>query len=185
MRRALADFVIEGPATTIPFHRNLVDHPVFVAGGATTSFISDHPEVLPEPAKTETSPLPTDIDEPLNLLVEVGGRRFETTVRGITQAANGTKSPSRNRRATRSAASAGTHQGNGDMLTSPVQGTVIRVAIEPGDPVKQGQLVAVVEAMKMENELTAHKDGVISAVRVSAGGTLAVGDTVAMIADAS
>ena len=65
---------------------------------------------------------------------------------------------------------------------SPLQGTVLRVAVEPGAQVQQGALIAVVEAMKMENEITAHKTGIVTELPVTAGGSVATGDTLAVIA---
>ena len=71
---------------------------------------------------------------------------------------------------------------NGTELASPVQGTVIRVAVDAGQPVTTGAVVCVVEAMKMENELLAHRDGTVADLRVAAGDSVKVGDVVAVIA---
>jgi acetyl-CoA/propionyl-CoA carboxylase biotin carboxyl carrier protein len=77
-----------------------------------------------------------------------------------------------------------TAQATGDDLVSPIQGTVIRVAVNDGDVVEAGQLICVAEAMKMENDLVAHKDGTIAGIRVETGATVAIGQVVATITSA-
>jgi acetyl-CoA/propionyl-CoA carboxylase biotin carboxyl carrier protein len=71
--------------------------------------------------------------------------------------------------------------GGGDALASPLQGTVLKVAVEKGAEVEEGALVAVIEAMKMENEITAHKAGVVSELPIAVGASVATGDTLAVI----
>ena len=112
--------------------------------------------------------------------VEVSGRRFDVRVIGPPSAygtTNGTAARKPPPRARRGAAGAG----GGDALVSPMQGTVLRVAVEQGASVEEGALVAVVEAMKMENEITAHKAGTVSELPIEAGGAVATGDTLAVI----
>ncbi len=72
---------------------------------------------------------------------------------------------------------------NGDSLTSPLQGTVFKVAVEPGAEVQQGSLICVIEAMKMENEITAHKSGVVTELAVAVGASVSTGDVLAVISD--
>ncbi|MGH2868679.1 MAG: acetyl-CoA carboxylase biotin carboxyl carrier protein subunit, partial [Solirubrobacteraceae bacterium] len=71
--------------------------------------------------------------------------------------------------------------GGGDTLASPLQGTVLRVAVQAGDEVQAGSLIAVIEAMKMENEITAHKAGKVAELPITVGGSVATGDTIAVI----
>ncbi|HVE68973.1 MAG TPA: acetyl-CoA carboxylase biotin carboxyl carrier protein subunit, partial [Solirubrobacteraceae bacterium] len=70
----------------------------------------------------------------------------------------------------------------GDTLSSPIQGTVLKVAVEPGAQVEEGALIAVIEAMKMENEITAHKTGTVAELPIAVGAAVATGDTLAVIA---
>jgi acetyl-CoA/propionyl-CoA carboxylase biotin carboxyl carrier protein len=182
MQRALEDFRIVGPATTIPFHLNVLSHPAFVAGDVSTTFLVTHPDVLPIAVQPVAA---TDgVDEaspsPLELVVEVNGRRFATAIHGLPATANGR--PAQPRRPGRPAG--GRHQAatpGGDTLVSPIQGTVIRVGIANGDVVAQGDVMCVVEAMKMENELVAHKAGTISGFALQVGATVGIGEVIATI----
>ncbi|MFZ0971215.1 MAG: acetyl-CoA carboxylase biotin carboxyl carrier protein subunit, partial [Solirubrobacteraceae bacterium] len=92
--------------------------------------------------------------------------------------AGGRRAP---RRSERARAGGG---GGGDTLSSPLQGTVLKVAVEQGAEVQEGALVAVIEAMKMENEITAHKAGVVSELPIAVGASVATGDTLAVISSA-
>jgi acetyl-CoA/propionyl-CoA carboxylase biotin carboxyl carrier protein len=183
MRRALGDYEIAGVPTTIPFHQRVMEHPAFVAGEAATTFLVDHPDVVAFPAVEHAHDAdatnPEFEPERTKMVVEVDGRRFDVTVSGQTvgTASNGrprTRRPGR----TRSAANTATA---GNDLVSPIQGTVLRVAVEVGQQVAMGDLVCVVEAMKMENELTAHRDGVVKSVDVETGGAVRIGAVVATI----
>ena len=181
MRRALADFVVEGVPTTIPFHRAMMDHPVFLAGEATTTFLSEHPDVLPPPAAAaetreagETTPRET--------IAEVNDRRFVVRLFGgppVSPVAR--RQAPRLSRAGERPGTRGVPAMDGHDLASPIQGTVLRVAVDVGQPVSRGDVVCVVEAMKMENELTAHRDGAIEALQVAAGDAVKIGDVVAVI----
>jgi acetyl-CoA/propionyl-CoA carboxylase biotin carboxyl carrier protein len=180
MQRCLADYVIEGVPTTIGFHRRALACEQFRREGATTTFIPDHPELIPAPM-SRASHGETARTSRERLLVEVGGRRFDVVVHGgdpAPAAAIATAQGTRPRRAGggRKAAANG-----GDDLVSPIQGTVIRVAVEEGASVAAGDLVCVVEAMKMENELVAHQDGTVASLAVSVGRGVKVGDVVATI----
>jgi acetyl-CoA/propionyl-CoA carboxylase, biotin carboxylase, biotin carboxyl carrier protein len=185
MRRALGDYEIEGVPTTIPFHQRVMDHPAFVAGEATTTFLVDHPDVLVVPAGDRTqagdgavSPSGQHPTTPTKLVVEVDGRRFDVTVSGQPAGAT-SNGRARARRPGRPRGAANTAAGND--LVSPIQGTVLRVAVEEGTQVAVGDLVCVVEAMKMENELTAHRDGVVKNIGVEVGGAVQIGAVVATI----
>ncbi|MFZ0041603.1 MAG: acetyl-CoA carboxylase biotin carboxyl carrier protein subunit, partial [Solirubrobacteraceae bacterium] len=78
---------------------------------------------------------------------------------------------------------AGGSSGGGDTLSSPIQGTVLKVAVEAGAVVEEGALIAVIEAMKMENEITAHKAGKVAELPIAVGASVATGDTLAVISD--
>jgi acetyl-CoA/propionyl-CoA carboxylase biotin carboxyl carrier protein len=115
----------------------------------------------------------------LDYTVEVSGRRFEVKVIGAPggPAANG-GGPARAERSKRERTKS---SASGDALTSPMQGTVLKVAIEPGAHIEEGALVAIIEAMKMENEVTAHKSGLVSELAISVGAAVGAGDLLAMI----
>lgn len=187
LQRALTDFEIGGVPTTISFHQRVLAHPAFLAGQATTTFLGDYPELLAEPAKSScdaaedaapTTRTTTD------LIVEVDGRRFSVLV-NAPAATNPERTPPRTSRHTKRAPTGAAHSSsNGTELVSSVQGTVIRVAAHQGQTVAAGELVCVVEAMKMENEIVAHRSGEIAELSVTAGQSIAAGSSVAKIVDA-
>ncbi len=181
MLRALREYEIEGLTTLIPFHRALMGTEQWQRAETCRDLLED-PDWL---ASTAGEPA-AESEEPAETLeqtytVEVSGRRFDVKVIGPPPAAgasNGTaaRKPPRRERASGRAGGAG-----GDALVSPMQGTVLRVAVEQGAAVQEGALIAVVEAMKMENEITAHKTGTVSELPIEAGGAVANGDTLAVI----
>ncbi len=188
MRRALADFVAEGTPTTIAFHRRLMEHQSFVAGDVSTTFLADHPDILVE-ADRDSPVIGVDRGgdsetESIDLLIEVNGRRFQTVVRGLpkrggpndgARRSRSGRLPRRHRRATVAAEP-------GDALISPVQGTVVRIVVAEGDRVEVGDIIGVVEAMKMENELVAHRAGIVQHLHVREAQTVPIGALVATIA---
>jgi acetyl-CoA/propionyl-CoA carboxylase biotin carboxyl carrier protein len=113
--------------------------------------------------------------------VEVSGKRFEVKVRGeavAVPAANGAAPRSAPRRERKSGGGGG---GSGDTLTSPLQGNVFKVLVEQGAEVEEGALICIIEAMKMENEITAHKAGKVEELPISEGAAVTAGDTLAVI----
>ncbi|SKU50798.1 Probable bifunctional protein acetyl-/propionyl-CoA carboxylase (alpha chain) AccA3 [Mycobacteroides abscessus subsp. abscessus] len=188
-RRALAEFNVEGLATVIPFHRAVVSDPAFIGDedGFTvhTRWIETEWNNTIEPftAGGEAA----DKDEALprqKLVVEVGGRRLEVSLPGDISlgggggAANGVvrKKPKARKR--------GGHGGGaatGDSVTAPMQGTVVKVAVEEGQEVEAGELIVVLEAMKMENPVTAHKAGTVTGLSVEAGAAITQGTVIAEI----
>jgi acetyl-CoA/propionyl-CoA carboxylase biotin carboxyl carrier protein len=180
MERCLADYVIEGVPTTIPFDRKALADPGFLAHGAATTFVGDHPELIPPP-QTATPAGEAEEDHRERLLVEVNGQRFDVVVHGgppVAAAPAATRArPSRRSAGSKTAAS----NGGGNDLVSPIQGTVIRVDAAEGDAVEAGALICVVEAMKMENELVAHQAGTVTALPIAVGEGVKVGDLVATI----
>ena len=125
--------------------------------------------------------------------VEVSGKRFEVKVigppfggGGVAVATNGSAPGGASaKRAPRRAGGSSGGGGGGDTLPSPLQGTVLKVAVEPGASVEEGALICVIEAMKMENEITAHKAGTVAELPISVGAAVANGDTLAVITAAS
>jgi acetyl-CoA/propionyl-CoA carboxylase, biotin carboxylase, biotin carboxyl carrier protein len=121
----------------------------------------------------------------------VSGRRFDVKVVGPAfgggPGTNGAAAPVAARRPPRRSERGGgpsSVNGSTDTLPSPIQGTVLKVAVEQGAAIEEGALVCVVEAMKMENEITAHKSGTISELPIAVGASVASGDTIAVIASA-
>ena len=147
-RRALDEFVVDGMPTVVPFHRTVVDDPAYVGDGTTfgvyTSWIES--EFDNQIAPYDGAPGGSEPEERERVTVEVAGKRLEVVLPGglgATTAPASAKKPKRT--ATRKAGSAA----SGDALTSPMQGTVVKVAVEEGQQVEEGELVVVLEAMKM------------------------------------
>ncbi len=180
MDRCLRDFRIDGVPTTIPYHVVALREESFMRQGATTTFVADHPELIPAPFAGETQ-LDESTSEKERMVIEINGRRFDVAVYGT-----GGLQPSSRAKRKRPGRTPGSGQSEptstGDDLLSPIQGTVIQVAVEEGASVSAGDVLCVVEAMKMENELAAHKAGVVSSLAVAVGGNVKVGDVVATIA---
>jgi acetyl-CoA/propionyl-CoA carboxylase biotin carboxyl carrier protein len=193
MVRALREYQIEGLKTLLPFHEAILQTEQWARAETCRDLIEDRQwlKSLAQPAP-EAPPAEDDGETVEHgYTVEVSGKRFEVKVIGppLAGAANGgapvaaVAAPGA-RRAPRRAARAGGGGGGGggDALVSPLQGTVLKVAVEAGATVEEGALVCVIEAMKMENEITAHKAGTVKELPVSAGSAVASGDTLAVIA---
>lgn len=180
LQRALSDFSVTGVPTTIPFHLAVAQQPAFASGDYDTRFLDRYPELL---APHGTPDLDGRVDDSVEasvdrFVVEVSGKRFDVRVLGDVQT-----STAPTRRAPRlNAAQRGatTSNGQGDVI-SPIQGTVLRVAVEAGASVQTGDLICVVEAMKMENEITAPRAGVVRRIGVAAGETVQTGALIAQI----
>jgi acetyl-CoA/propionyl-CoA carboxylase biotin carboxyl carrier protein len=173
MLRALGEYVIEGPTTLIPFHTALLQHECFIraetcAGIVESLHVEDGRPVSPIGGAGRM------VDDVRT--VEVDGRRFQ--VRIAEPEAPWLELARRRRERVR----AGGHGGSGAVV-SPMQGTVLSVAVADGDVVEAGALICIVEAMKMENEVHAHQAGTISELSVAAGQPVATGQAICVIAD--
>ena len=181
-RRALAEFTIEGLATVIPFHRAVVSDPAFIGNSEGfdihTRWIETEWDNTVEPF-TGADPIDEEDTIPRQtVVVEVGGRRLEVSLPGDLAIGNGGASASgviRKKPKPRKRGGGGNTAASGDSVTAPMQGTVVKVAVEEGQTVAEGDLVVVLEAMKMENPVTAHKDGVITGLAVEAGAAITQG----------
>ncbi len=186
MRRALADYQIDGVITTIPFHRAALAHPVFQSGELSVNFIPRHPELSDHIAAFSPSAAPVEAEppaEPRDFTVEVNGRRFGVKVFGAGAAPLATAPNARPAGGRRAASGKQTSSGpKVDGVTSPIQGRVAAVRVEAGQQVEAGQILFIVEAMKMENEITAPHAGTIAEVRVEAGVTVEAGVVLATFA---
>ena len=178
MRRALSELDVAGMPTTREFHLRLLDHPAWQRGAATTTFLDRHPEVLPPPAEPFLTAESGD-DSPFEVVAEVDGHRFQVRVYGDANPASTSVPLPRPKPLSKPDTG---RSGDDGRLRSPIQGTVVRVAVAPGDSVERGQTVCVVEAMKMENDVTAHRSGVLTAVTATPGMAVRVGDPIAEIA---
>ncbi|GFH35969.1 acetyl/propionyl/methylcrotonyl-CoA carboxylase subunit alpha [Streptomyces pacificus] len=186
--RALAEFQVEGMATAIPFHRAVVTDPAFAPADGTpftvhtrwieTEFVN---EIKPfaAPADTEAE------EEPGRdtVVVEVGGKRLEVSLPSSlgmtlarTAAAGGARPKRRTARKSGPAAS-------GDTLASPMQGTIVKIAVEEGQQVDEGDLVVVLEAMKMEQPLNAHRSGTVKGLSAEVGASITSGAVICEIKD--
>ncbi|MCV7101948.1 acetyl/propionyl/methylcrotonyl-CoA carboxylase subunit alpha [Mycobacterium palustre] len=187
-RRALDEFEVEGLATVIPFHRAVVNDPAFIGDengfSVHTRWIETEWDNTIEPF-TAGEPLDEEDSRPRQkVVVEVGGRRLEVSLPGDLALSNGAADPAGVIRKKPKPRKRGSHAGaaaSGDAVTAPMQGTVVKVAVEEGQEVSAGDLVVVLEAMKMENPVTAHKDGVITGLAVEAGTAITQGTVLAEI----
>lgn len=184
-RRALAELTIEGMPTVIPFHRVVLDDPAFAPaeGGEfkvhtrwiETEFNNTIPMYSGAPGNVNS-----DEDERTTVVVEVNGKRLEVSLPDLSGGAKHTAKPATSK--TRKSRSArGAAKGGGDELTSPMQGTIVKVAASDGDTVAEGDLILVLEAMKMEQPITAHKAGKVSGLSAKAGDTVTSGAVLATI----
>jgi acetyl-CoA/propionyl-CoA carboxylase, biotin carboxylase, biotin carboxyl carrier protein len=180
MIRALGEYEIAELKTLIPFHQALLATEQWRNAETCRDLVEDR-EWLKQLA-FPSAEKPTDDDEPEKVTrdyaVEVSGRRFDVTVIGEAVGVNGAapakKAPKREKRS-------GGGGGAPGELVSPIQGTVLKVAVEKGAEVDEGALICVIEAMKMENEITAPSAGTVEELGVSEGGSVATGDTIAVI----
>ena len=171
-RRALAEFKVDGLATALPFHRAIVEDDNFVKNFKVyTSYIEN--EFKNEiPQFQSSAPVVQSHAAPEHVIAEINGHRFEVLV-------HAPEPVHKRHRAKKGAAGGAT----GDGLLAPMQGTVVKIAVSEGDRVEKGDLVFVLEAMKMEQPLTAHKSGVISKLIVEIGETVASGTALCQIID--
>lgn len=188
-RRALAEFNVEGLATVIPFHRAVVSDPAFIGDedGFTvhTRWIETEWNNTVEPFTADGDAAEEDEALPRQkLVVEVGGRRLEVSLPGDISLGGGGGSANGVVKKKPKARKRGGHGGGaatGDSVTAPMQGTVVKVAVEEGQEVEAGELIVVLEAMKMENPVTAHKAGTITGLSVEAGAAITQGTVIAEI----
>jgi acetyl-CoA/propionyl-CoA carboxylase biotin carboxyl carrier protein len=185
-RRALDEFVVDGMPTVIPFHRAVVDDPAFIGDGEKFDVYTQWIET-----EFDNQIAPYDGDhaeaeeagERHSVVVEVGGKRLEVVLPGglgglaAAPAAGGAKKPRRGGGKKSGAAA------SGDAVTSPMQGTVVKVVVEEGQQVAEGDTVVVIEAMKMEQPLKAHKAGTVTGLTAEVGATVTNGAVICELKD--
>jgi acetyl-CoA/propionyl-CoA/long-chain acyl-CoA carboxylase, biotin carboxylase, biotin carboxyl carrier protein len=188
MLRALSEYEITQLKTLIPFHEAILATEQWANAETCRDLIEDREwlkSLAVEPAAAAAAEDEATVEQ--TYTVEVSGKRFDVKVIGPPPAAgvatNGSAPAAApgGRRPPRRAGRAGGGGGGGDTLASPLQGTVLKVAVEAGAEVEEGTLIAVIEAMKMENEITAHKAGKVAELPIVVGASVTTGDTLAVI----
>jgi acetyl-CoA/propionyl-CoA carboxylase biotin carboxyl carrier protein len=193
-RRALDEFVVDGMPTVIPFHRAVVRDPAYV--GASTPSGEGEFSVYTQWIETEfdnqiepyagDSAEADEAGERQKVIVEVGGRRLEVVLPaglgGLSAGGGGGAGAAGQGKAKRSAKKAGA-AASGDAVTSPMQGTIVKVSVEEGQEVAEGDVVVVMEAMKMEQPLKAHKAGTVTGLQAEVGATVTNGAVICEIKD--
>ena len=186
-RRVLDEFVVDGMPTVIPFHRVVVDDPAFIGDGKTfsifTSWIETDFDNRIEPYNGDTATTDFGAEEPAErerVTVEVGGKRIEVILpSGLGATAGAARGSKKAKHSVKKAGVAA----SGDSLTSPMQGTIVKIGVEEGQEVAEGDLVVVLEAMKMEQPINAHRAGVITGLNAEVGVTVGAGVVIADIVD--
>jgi acetyl-CoA/propionyl-CoA carboxylase biotin carboxyl carrier protein len=181
MVRALDEFVIEGVPTTIPFHRLAMLDQAFASGDVSTTLVEEHmdlsslrPAAPPESAETMKPP-------PRRLVIELQDKRFDVEIipQEPVKVAERQRTPRSPKALERARAESG---GPGkEIVKTPMQGTIVKVLVADGDTVSPGQTLVVLEAMKMENHVTAHQAGKVTGITVSEGQTVSTGAVIATI----
>jgi acetyl-CoA/propionyl-CoA carboxylase biotin carboxyl carrier protein len=183
-RRALKELVIEGMPTVVPFHRAVLEDPAYTADdgrfGVHTRWIETefNGNIQPYAGAATDAPEPAQRSK---IVVEVNGKRLEVMVPAGLGTVNGSVGAKPKKPVKRQ--SAATKNLSGTALTSPMQGTIVKVAVADGDAVQAGDLVVVLEAMKMEQPLTAHRAGTVKNLSAQVGATVTSGSTLCEIVD--
>ncbi|MFC9224534.1 acetyl/propionyl/methylcrotonyl-CoA carboxylase subunit alpha [Streptomyces hygroscopicus] len=183
--RALAEFQVEGMATAIPFHRAVVKDPAFTSDPFTihTRWIETefHNTIAPfTPAGTDEAEEPTARE---TVVVEVGGKRLEISLPAVLGLAVSPGETAGARKPKRKAVKKSGSAASGDALASPMQGTIVKVAVAEGDTVAEGDLIVVLEAMKMEQPLNAHRAGTVKGLTAEVGASITSGAVICEIKD--
>ncbi|MFY9331996.1 MAG: biotin carboxylase N-terminal domain-containing protein [Candidatus Nanopelagicales bacterium] len=189
-RRALQEFKIDGIATALTFHRAVVADPAFAPDNDQDAFSvhtrwieTEFVNQIPEHGSNAGDGVALDslAEQRQSLVVEVDGKRLVVTLpAGL--ATHGSQAPGGSARPKRARSKAGS-AASGDDVTAPMQGTIVKIAVADGDTVAQGDLIVVLEAMKMEQPITAHKAGTVSALAADIGITVPAGTALCAITD--
>jgi acetyl-CoA/propionyl-CoA carboxylase biotin carboxyl carrier protein len=185
-RRALKELVIEGMPTVVPFHQAVLEDPAFTAQqghfGVHTRWIETEfsGQIAPYAGVLGEAPEQAARSK---VVVEVNGKRLEVLVPASLSTANGSAATARSKKPVKRQSGGTTKTPSGNALTSPMQGTIVKVAVADGDAVQAGDLVVVLEAMKMEQPLTAHQSGIVKNLSAQVGATVTSGSTLCEIVD--
>ena len=183
--RALGEFEVGGMPTVLPFHRAVVTDPAFTAPGGSLGVHTRWIETefsAPMPAQE-----PASVADPADreaITVEVGGKRLSVVVPAALSLAGQPSAASDSAERVRGTRARHKHRaGSGDTLVSPMQGTIVKIAVADGERVATGDVIVVLEAMKMEQPLTAHKDGTVTGLAVAVGQTVTAGAPICELKD--
>tara|TARA_B110000014_G_scaffold259673_1_gene247913 strand:+ start:2148 stop:3821 length:1674 start_codon:yes stop_codon:yes gene_type:complete len=182
MRSALVELEIGGVATTANAHKVILGSPDFQAGVHSTKWVEESLDLADVSGKSDTAADNAgeeDLRVRKDVVLEVNGKRFE--VAAWVPESGGVASSQKPAKARRSGSSGGGTKSGSGQVTVPMQGTIVKVLVEVGQEVSEGDAVVVLEAMKMENNINADKSGTISEVRISPGDTVGAGDVVVVI----
>jgi acetyl-CoA/propionyl-CoA carboxylase biotin carboxyl carrier protein len=182
--RALDEYVVDGMATALPFHRAVVRDPAFTSEPFTifTQWIETEFDNTIEPYQTAGEAAAGEAPRE-TIVVEVGGKRLEVSLPAGFGARGGGGSGARKAAPKRSPGRKGAAAVSGDSLTAPMQGTIVKIVAAEGDTVEAGQTVVVLEAMKMEQPINAHKAGTVTNLNAEVGAVLSAGAVIAEIKD--
>ena len=182
-RRALAEFRIDGIPTVLPFHRAVMEDPAFTPEDAEEPFSVHTTWIETEfTGDLPAAPLPAQPEEPEDreaVVVEVDGRRVEISLPASLRAPQAAVRQRRKRQ--HRGAGDGASSGNG--VTAPMQGTIVKVAVEEGQTVADGDVLVVLEAMKMEQPITASRSGAVKGLNAEIGATVSAGAVLCSIED--
>ncbi|HEY8339951.1 MAG TPA: acetyl-CoA carboxylase biotin carboxylase subunit [Egibacteraceae bacterium] len=177
--RALDEFVVEGVPTTLDFHRVALRHPDFVAGRVSTISVEQEWDLSEIPPAAPATAASEPAGPSRTYTVEVDGKRLQVA---LFDPDGRSDNPGRRRRRQRGGAAGHRHHASGsEVLAAPMQGTIVKTAVAEGDAVSAGDVVVVLEAMKMENHVSAHRDGVVRRLHVEAGQVVVAGEPLAVI----
>ncbi len=194
-RRALAEFEVEGMPTALTFHRAVVSDPAFAPDDPDSPFTVHTRWIETEfdntiaayDGPTAETAADEEAEPRQRLTVEVAGKRLEVTLPAGLGMGSGTgggrAAAARQKAPKRTRGGRGASQASGDAVTAPMQGTIVKIAVEEGQQVAEGELVVVLEAMKMEQPITAHKAGTVTGLTAEVGQTVANGATVCELKD--
>jgi acetyl-CoA/propionyl-CoA carboxylase biotin carboxyl carrier protein len=181
MLRALHEFRLEGIATTIPADVAILNHPDFQAATHSTKWVEDTLDLTGIDSAPTTTSDPEDAKVKRDVDVEVNGKRYSVSLWVPESAAAPVSGGGATPRPRRSGAGAGVAVGGSGAVTVPMQGTIVKVLVEIGQAIEVGQTVCVLEAMKMENNITAEKAGTVKEIKVAPGASVGAGDVVVVI----
>ncbi len=180
MLRALDEYVIEGVKTVIPFHKLVLQDPNFIAGNVHTAYVEKDMDlselIVPAPVKVQMDEQPAA----RAVTVEVDGKRFDVEVHGLG-AFSGVGTQSAKPAPPTAESKLRTSADGTERIVAPMQGTIVKAEVKAGDVVKAGDLLIVLEAMKMENHINSPRDGTVAEVNVKAGQNVETGTVLIVV----
>jgi acetyl-CoA/propionyl-CoA carboxylase biotin carboxyl carrier protein len=180
-RRVLDETVVEGIATVLPFHRAVVRDEAFTGEPFSVHTRWIETEWAGDVAPFQAVPVDAPESSRETVVVEVGGKRLEVSLPSSLLSGGGAPAPAARPASRRASGGAQQAASSAAALTAPMQGTIVKVAVSDGDSVQEGDVIVVIEAMKMEQPLQAHKSGVVAGLTVEVGATISAGAAICTI----